>query len=114
MPQVDGWQVLHDLKQNELTRDIPILVCSILEEEEKGFNLGASEYLVKPFLQDDLINAIHRINREGSSLEVLVIDDDSDDLKFVKKMVETEPSFHRLWHRAADQHWIFLRTSPPI
>ena len=94
MPQVDGWQVLHELRQDERTRDIPILVCSILEEEEKGFNLGASEYLVKPFLQGDLINAIHRINRDGASLEVLVIDDDEDDLKFVKKMVEGEPSFH--------------------
>ena len=94
MPQVDGWQVLHELKQDERTRDIPILVCSILEEEDKGFSLGASEYLVKPFLQDDLINAIHRINREGRSMEVLIIDDDVDDLKFVKKMVETEPRIH--------------------
>ncbi|MBI5198325.1 MAG: AAA family ATPase, partial [Nitrospirae bacterium] len=34
MPQVDGWQVLHELKQDERTRDIPILVCSILEEED--------------------------------------------------------------------------------
>ena len=94
MPQVDGWQVLHELKQDERTRDIPILVCSILEEEDKGYNLGASEYLVKPFLQDDLINAIHRINREGQAMEVLIIDDDFDDLKFVKKMVETEPRIH--------------------
>ncbi len=94
MPEVDGWQVLSNLKQDERTRDIPILVCSIVEDEEKGFNLGASEYLVKPFLQGDLINAIHRINRDNSSVEVLIIDDDPDDLKFVKKMVEAEPSFH--------------------
>lgn len=94
MPQVDGWQVLHELKQDERTRNIPILVCSILEEEDKGFSLGASEYLVKPFLQDDLINAIHRINREGHAMEILIIDDDVDDLKFVKKMVETEPRIH--------------------
>jgi CheY-like chemotaxis protein len=94
MPQVDGWQVLHELKQDERTRDIPILVCSILEEEDKGFSLGASEYLVKPFLQDDLINAIHRINREGQAMEVLIIDDDVDDLKFVKKMIETESRIH--------------------
>ncbi len=94
MPQVDGWQILHDLKQDVKTRDIPILVCSILEEEEKGFNLGASDYLVKPFLQDDLINAIRRINKDGKTLEVLVIDDDPVDLQFVKKMVEAEGSFH--------------------
>lgn len=94
MPQVDGWQVLHELKQDERTRDIPILVCSILEEEEKGFSLGASEYLVKPFLQDDLINAIHRINQDGHKMEVLIIDDDPDDLQFARKMVEADPGFH--------------------
>ncbi|MBA3074996.1 MAG: response regulator, partial [Anaerolineae bacterium] len=42
----------------------------------------------------DLINAIHRINREGQAMEVLIIDDDVNDLKFVKKMVETEPRIH--------------------
>ncbi len=94
MPQVDGWHVLNELKQDERTRDIPILVCSIVEDEEKGYNLGASEYLVKPFLQDDLINAIHRISRSGQTLEVLIIDDDSEDLKLVKKMVEAEEKFH--------------------
>lgn len=94
MPQVDGWHVLHELKQDERTRDIPILVCSILEEEEKGFSLGASEYLVKPFLQDDLINAIHRINQDGQKMEVLIIDDDPDDLQFARKMVEADPDFH--------------------
>ncbi|NTW77923.1 MAG: hypothetical protein HGB33_09190 [Syntrophaceae bacterium] len=40
------------------------MICSILEEEEKGFSLGASEYLVKPFLHDDLANAIKRLNQE--------------------------------------------------
>ncbi len=94
MPQVDGWQVLQDLRQDERTRDIPILVCSILEEEEKGFSLGASEYLVKPFLQGDLINAIRRIHKDDSALQVLIIDEDQNDLKLVKKMVEGEPGFH--------------------
>jgi len=36
MPDKDGWQVLSDLKSNEDTRDIPVMICSILEEEEKG------------------------------------------------------------------------------
>ena len=94
MPQVDGWQVLQELRQDERTRDIPILVCSILEEEEKGFSLGASEYLVKPFLQGDLINAIRRIHKDDSALQVLIIDEDQNDLKLVKKMVEAEPGFH--------------------
>jgi signal transduction histidine kinase/CheY-like chemotaxis protein/uncharacterized protein YigA (DUF484 family) len=94
MPQKDGWQVLKELKQDPETRDIPILICSILQEEEKGYNLGASEYLVKPFLQDDLINAIHRLNRDGSVREILVIDDDASELEAIHKMLSADDSIH--------------------
>ncbi len=37
MPQKDGWSVLQELKNHPETRNIPIIMCSILEEEEKGF-----------------------------------------------------------------------------
>lgn len=94
MPQKDGWQVLAELKQDAETREIPILICSILQEEEKGYNLGASEYLVKPFLQDDLINAIHRLNKDGSVHEIMVIDDDDDELHLIQKMLESDPTLH--------------------
>jgi CheY-like chemotaxis protein len=94
MPQKDGWQVLKELKQDPDTRNIPILICSILQEEEKGYNLGASEYLVKPFLQDDLINAIRRLNKDGSVKEIMAIDDDADELLLIQKMLESDSSIH--------------------
>jgi GAF domain-containing protein/CheY-like chemotaxis protein len=94
MPQKDGWQVLKELKQDPDIRDIPILICSILQEEEKGYNLGASEYLVKPFLQDDLINAIRRLNKDGSVHEIMAIDDDAEELTLIQKMLETDSTVH--------------------
>lgn len=93
MPDKDGWQVLSELKKDEETRDIPVMICSILEEEEKGFNLGASEYLVKPFLHDDLANAIKRLDRGGDVHDVLIIDDDPQYLRFLQKMIEDEGQF---------------------
>ena len=93
MPNKDGWQVLSDLKKDEETRDIPVMVCSILEEEEKGFSLGASEYLVKPFLHDDLANAIKRLNRNGDVHDVLIIDDDPQYLRLLQKMIEDEGKY---------------------
>ncbi len=36
MPGKDGWSVLAELKKDPVTRDIPVFICSILEEEEKG------------------------------------------------------------------------------
>lgn len=93
MPQKDGWQVLNDLKKDEETRNIPIMICSILEEEEKGFNLGASDYLVKPFLQDDLASAIHRLSKENDIHDVMIIDDDPADLRLLQKMIEDEGNY---------------------
>lgn len=94
MPNKDGWQVMRELKRNDKTRDIPILICSILEEEEKGFSLGATDYLVKPFVQDDLIKALQRINQDGSVNEILIIDDDEGDLRLTQKMIENGGSYH--------------------
>ncbi len=93
MPEKDGWQVLSDLKNEEETRNIPVMICSILEEEEKGFNLGASEYLVKPFLHNELVNAIKRLNNVGDVHDILIIDDDPQYLHLLQKMIENEGNY---------------------
>ena len=88
MPEIDGWQILQNLKNDPDTRNIPIVICSILEDEEKGFSLGAADYLVKPFLQEDLANTINRLNQDGQIHSILVIDDDPKDLRLVQKMLK--------------------------
>ena len=51
MPEMDGYEVCQHLKQDDRTRDIPILFVTAkaeVEDETKGFALGAADYLVKP------------------------------------------------------------------
>jgi signal transduction histidine kinase/CheY-like chemotaxis protein/PAS domain-containing protein len=60
-PGHDGWQVLKTLKNDPSTRHIPVIVCSMLEEKDKGIALGASEYLTKPILGEDLAGVLNRI-----------------------------------------------------
>ncbi|MBF0630860.1 MAG: two-component system response regulator [Magnetococcales bacterium] len=51
MPELDGYETCRLLKQQERTRDIPILFVTAkaeVEDETKGFELGAADYLVKP------------------------------------------------------------------
>lgn len=86
MPQKDGWSVIRELKSDPLTQYIPVVIASIVEEKERGLKLGAAEYLVKPFLQDDLVNAINRLNQTGSIKKVLLIDDDAEDIRLLSKM----------------------------
>lgn len=72
MPNRDGWQILQDLKKDPATRDIPVIICSILEEGEKGASLGAADYLVKPFLPEDLIKALDRLKSSASTQEIQI------------------------------------------
>lgn len=52
MPEMDGFEALSALKNDEATRDIPVIIITSLnsvEDEEKGFTLGAVDYITKPF-----------------------------------------------------------------
>ena len=110
MPETDGWQVLQNLKNDLQTRDIPVIMCTILEEEEKGFNLGASEYLVKPFLQEDLTATISRLNKDGKISDILVVDDDPDDRRFLEKMLQASGKFNVLVAESGVRGWEMIQT----
>jgi two-component system KDP operon response regulator KdpE len=63
LPDVNGLTVASDLKADETTREIPILVCSADDRAETiaaCMNAGCSEYLLKPFSADDLLGAVER------------------------------------------------------
>ena len=64
IPDPDGWQVLEELKSDPGTRNIPVIVCSLLDDpavRERAKNLGADEYLLKPILEEDLMGTIQRL-----------------------------------------------------
>ncbi len=61
MPQTDGWQVLHGLKADPATRDIPVLLLSVVDQKDLGYRLGAADYLMKPFERDELLAALQRV-----------------------------------------------------
>ena len=61
LPGMDGWAVLTALKQDPDTRDIPVIVVSIVDEQHRGAALGAAAYLVKPVGRDALLDALARV-----------------------------------------------------
>lgn len=85
MPLKDGWQVLEELKADPITRDIPVIICSIVAEQDKAFSLGAVDYLSKPILGEDLARSMDRLNADGLIHDVLIIDDDPNALELVRK-----------------------------
>lgn len=61
MPDIDGFEVMKRLKEMESVKDIPVIfITSTLsaEEEEKGFILGAADFLMKPFTQVSMFRRV--------------------------------------------------------
>jgi CheY-like chemotaxis protein len=60
MPGQDGWEVLQLLKSNPATRQIPVVVCSVLKERDLALALGAVDFLAKPVTRADLVAVLER------------------------------------------------------
>ncbi|MGQ9681689.1 MAG: response regulator [Anaerolineae bacterium] len=58
MPQEDGWQLLARLKENKVTSQIPVIICSILNQPQLATALGAAAYLPKPVSREALLESI--------------------------------------------------------
>lgn len=68
-----GWEFLAELKGNEATKDIPVLVVTVLEDRKKGMLLGAHDFCVKPIERTELLK---KINTVPGAKKILVIDDE--------------------------------------
>jgi CheY-like chemotaxis protein len=49
------------LKLDSATKNIPVIVCTIAADPERAFRLGAADYLLKPILEEDLVQALRRV-----------------------------------------------------
>ncbi len=61
MPDKNGWEVLDELKGNPVTRDIPVIICSVMKQPraiEKAKEMGAFSYIQKPFDTGQLISVV--------------------------------------------------------
>ena len=93
MPDRDGWQVVQELKADPETRHIPVIMCTILGEEKQGLSLGASDYLVKPVMEQELLAVLGRLDREAGRHRVLVVDDQPEDLELLSRILEDQEGY---------------------
>ena len=60
LPGIDGWELLGRLREHPRTRHLPVIVCSILPQDQLALTLGAADYLHKPVSQRELLSALDR------------------------------------------------------
>lgn len=64
MPRMTGYQACQALKANETTKNIPVIFLSAKGQEQeiqRGLEAGASDYILKPFAPDVLVNTINEV-----------------------------------------------------
>ncbi len=72
MPELNGFEVCSALRDNELTRSIPIMAVTCLAKErdiERIFECGADDYLAKPFKVDTLLEKVRELIGRGRATE---------------------------------------------
>ena len=67
MPGLNGWQLLHQLKETPETAPIPVVLLSVLHEQTTGYVLGADKYLLKPFKKEELSSVLQQVINVKSS-----------------------------------------------
>lgn len=94
LPDMDGWQVLTELKTTPSTRHIPVVIISVLDRQALSFDLGARDYLVKPVKRAGLLNALRRcISRDGETNDehrVMLVHSNLAELNLLAVMLEHE------------------------
>ena len=61
MPELDGWELLQRIRSNPVTQDIPVVVCTVFNNAELAYALGATYFLHKPVDQGMISHALKRI-----------------------------------------------------
>jgi signal transduction histidine kinase/DNA-binding response OmpR family regulator/HAMP domain-containing protein len=89
LPDISGWQVLEQLKQNIETRHIPVHISSVLDPDYTAMRCGAVGYLQKPVSRESLDNVLARIDNivDSKTRNLLVVEDDHSSRHAITQLI---------------------------
>jgi signal transduction histidine kinase/CheY-like chemotaxis protein len=90
MPEMDGWSVLRALKADAALRDIPVVMLTMVDDPDRGFALGASDYATKPVNRQRLSRILRKHTCPHPPCPVLLVDDDAAARALTRKVLEKE------------------------
>jgi len=83
MAGMSGFDATAVLKSDPYTKDIPILIVSVIEDKKRAYQMGVNEYLTKPFKIEALMEKVSQLLRDAQK-KILVVDDDRNLVKSLK------------------------------
>ncbi len=90
MPGLDGWSVLSELQSDPELSAIPVVMLTILDEQNKGYALGAADYMTKPIDRGYLRTILRKYRSDDGARQVLVVDDDGATREMLRRMLVNE------------------------
>ncbi|MBF0227318.1 MAG: response regulator [Desulfobacterales bacterium] len=101
MPKLNGFDTLKKIREivskyHEASRNIPVIFVTShdnLQDRIRGFELGATEFIVKPFQKGELLNSVNRILNPGDRLKgltALIADDSRTDRNIISECLKKE------------------------
>jgi len=92
LPGMDGWSVLHQLKNRPVTRHIPVHIISAREENLVDIQQGAIGYLKKPVTGDDIFQVFTKLEKFSANRlkSILLVEDDPETQIAIKRFLENE------------------------
>jgi signal transduction histidine kinase/CheY-like chemotaxis protein/methyl-accepting chemotaxis protein len=90
MPDIDGWTVLSALRGNPELAGIPVIICTVVDNQRKGQTLGAAGYLTKPVDRNRLIALLRGYEARLRQTRVLLVEDDADQRERIRSWLEPQ------------------------
>lgn len=120
LPKMDGWQVCREIRKTSSTPIIMLTAKGETEDKVSGLEMGADDYIVKPFEVKELLARVHAVLRRTGddgkpkskklTFDKLVINLDSYELIVDGKKIDTPPKeMELLYHLAATPNRVYTR-----
>ena len=90
MPDMDGWEVLQSLKEDKDLTKIPVILATVDDLRQRGFALGASDYLHKPINREKLVSTVQKYTPASGMLDVLVVEDNDQMRETIRALINVD------------------------
>ncbi|MAS35308.1 MAG: hypothetical protein CL610_14945 [Anaerolineaceae bacterium] len=110
-----GWDILQKLKERDDTFDIPIIVVTLSDEEQRALDAGAFSFLQHPIMPDDLVRELVDAERESSTERILIIDDQPESTRLLEQLLD-EHGHYRVFsaHNGSEGVSMVARRRPDL